>query len=73
MIIMAFILDGNSGIGAHGWSDLGYMICLRNLFRLRAVTYINIFFQIICFPSNVRTVFGVTILYKYHASNDDDN
>ena len=32
------ILDGYSEIAAHVWSDLCYLICLKNLFRWRAVT-----------------------------------
>ena len=27
------VLDGNSGIGAHVWSDLGYWTCFRHLYR----------------------------------------
>ena len=38
------ILDGNSEIGAHVWSDLGCLICLNNLFRLKVVTNL-IFFR----------------------------
>ena len=30
---MVLILDGNSEIGAHVWRNLGYLICLRQLFR----------------------------------------
>ena len=26
---MVLVLDGNSEIGAHVWSDLDYLICLR--------------------------------------------
>ena len=38
------ILDGNLEIGAHGLSDLDYLICLRHLFILRAVIYFPISF-----------------------------
>ena len=38
---MILILDGNSEIGAPVRSD--YLICLRHLFRSRAVTYHNIY------------------------------
>ena len=35
---MVLILDGNSEIGAHLSSNLCYLICVRHLFRSRAVT-----------------------------------
>ena len=34
---MALILDDNSEIGAHVARHLGYLICLRHLFRSKAV------------------------------------
>ena len=34
---MVVILDGIFKIGARVWSDLGYLICLRHLFRSRIV------------------------------------
>ena len=37
---MLLVLDGNSEIGANVWSYLGRLICLRHLFRWRAVTQI---------------------------------
>ena len=36
-----FIIDGNTEIGTHVWSNLGYLIWLRVLFRLRAVTILR--------------------------------
>ena len=35
---MVLKLDGYLVIGAHVKSDIGYLICSRHLFRLRAVT-----------------------------------
>ena len=32
------VLGGNLEIGEHLWSDIGYIICLRHLFRSRAFT-----------------------------------
>ena len=40
---MVLILDGNSARGAHNCSDLGYLICIRRLFRSRADT--NLFLK----------------------------
>ena len=34
---MVLILDGSSEMGAHVWSGIGNLICLRHLFRARAV------------------------------------
>ena len=55
---IVLILDSNSGIGTHVRSDLGYLICLRHLFRSRAVT--NLIFLSLentYFPSCVRNMF----------------
>ena len=41
---MVLILDGNSEIGAHVWSNLCYLICLRHLIRSKTVT--NLIFPI---------------------------
>ena len=43
----AFLLlerAGNSYIVAQVWGNFGYLICLRHLFRSRAVTTLNKFF-----------------------------
>ena len=45
-VVLGFILDGDLEIGAHVWSDIGYLICSRHLFRSRAV--INHIFSFIC-------------------------
>ena len=37
-----YILDGHSEIVAHVWSELGYLICLRHSFSLRAVRNLNV-------------------------------
>jgi len=42
---MVLILNGNSEIGADVWIDLGYLICPRHLFKLRAVTDMKYFFS----------------------------
>ena len=66
---MVVILDGNSGIDAYVWSDLGHYICLRHLFRSKAVTnliFLNpkiTFFLHTCvtyfeLPSNITTTTG---------------
>jgi len=34
---MVLKINGNSEIGAHVWSDLGYLICLRHMFISRVV------------------------------------
>ena len=64
------ILDGYTEKGSHVWSNLGSLICLKHLFRSRAVTN-QIFSQKrhIYFPSWVRNMFWVTIWYKYHDIN----
>ena len=41
---MVLILVGNSGIGAHDLSVLGYLIRLRHLIRSRAVKNLILFF-----------------------------
>ena len=38
LFIMVLILDGNLEIGAHWRSNIYYLICLRQLIRLRAVS-----------------------------------
>ena len=38
LCFMVLILEVNSEIGVNVWSDLGYLIWLRRLFRSRAVT-----------------------------------
>ena len=42
--LMVLILAGNSEIGAHVWSDLGYLIDLFKAFVSKAVTNLNYFF-----------------------------
>ena len=66
MWIKVLILDGNSEIGAHERSNLRYMISFMHLIRSGAVT--NRIFQSekIYYPSYVRNMFWVMILYKYH-------
>ena len=54
---LVIILDGNSEIGAHLWSTLGYFICLRHLYGSRAV--LNLIFQILlhtCAPCSDRII-----------------
>ena len=46
--------------------DLGILICLRHLFRSRAVTYRKFSFENTFFPVCLRNMFRVTIKYKYH-------
>ena len=61
---MVFISDDNSEIGAHVWTNVGQMICLRLLVRLRQAK--------ICFFSSEKTnsyvgnMFWFTIWYKCH-------
>ena len=47
---MVLILSGYSEIGAHVWSPLGYLICLRHLFRSR--TDLVIVFQPFLIPAH---------------------
>ena len=52
VLIVILILDGNSEMGAHVWSNLGYQICLRHLytskvtnkesFQKKKIIYFNI-------------------------------
>ena len=43
---MVLILDGNSEIGTQVWSDFGYSICLRHLFRPGTVTNLIFFIRL---------------------------
>ena len=63
---MVLKLDGNSEVGAHTWRNLYYSICLRHLIRSRAFTNRMVFLRKYSFPSCVRIVFWVAIIYKYH-------
>ena len=42
---MELILDGNFEIKAQVLTDLGYLICIRHLFRSRGVTNLNLLFH----------------------------
>ena len=60
---MVLILDGYSEIGAQVRSDLGYLICLRHLFKSRTVTNLkesHIFLHTCAkcseLPSNISTM-----------------
>ena len=66
-LTMFLLLDGNSEICLHGRSDLGYLICLRHLFKLKAIKNLNNFLlkrtvllytSAVCseLPSNVSTM-----------------
>ena len=61
---MVLILDGNSEIGAQLSRDQRYWICSRQLIRVRAFT--NRFFssEKTYFPSCMRNLFWITILYS---------
>ena len=41
VLFMVLILDSQLEIGAHVYSDLGYLICLRHSFSSRAHTKLN--------------------------------
>ena len=66
IIAMVFKYDGSSNKCAQLWSDLGYLICLRQLIRSRAITYLTFFQKRAIFlhtcaacselPSNIRTM-----------------
>ena len=47
---MVFIFDSNSEIGAHVRSNLGYLICLLNLYISRAVKDLFYSSEKTCFP-----------------------
>ena len=49
--------DGNSEKGAHVWSDLGSLICLRHLFRSRAVTDKTFYSYMTYFPPYVHNMY----------------
>ena len=34
---MVLLIDGNSEIDAHVWSEISFLVCLRRLFRSTAV------------------------------------
>ena len=69
VMTMVLILEGNSEIGAHLWSDLGYLIWSRHFFRSRADL---IFFKNkIYLPSHLSIIFQVTIQYEYAMINYD--
>ena len=66
------VLDGNSEMGAHVWSDLGYLICYRHVCRARAGSLLQerLIFLHTCatgsvLPSNTRIM--RTILGALHA------
>ena len=65
---MVFILHGNSDIGAHVWSNTGYLICLRHLIRSRAVTNRIFFSEKTYLPSNVSTMTATVIYYVQWSS-----
>ena len=46
---MVVILDDNSEKSVHLWSNLGYVICLRHLFRSSAVTNLSLYFRSVLF------------------------
>ena len=51
-IVMVLILDGNSEIGAHVWSEIGAKICLRHLFRSTAVAGLkSLLNRPVCLPT----------------------
>ena len=54
---MVPILDGDSEIGAHVWRDLGYLICLRHLFRSTAFTNITFFLWKDIYMRNIVTYY----------------
>ena len=48
------------------WRDLDYLICLRHLLRLRAVTLLNYFHLRPISFHMLRNMFWVTSLYKFY-------
>ena len=55
---MFLILDGNTEIGAHVWSDLSFLICVRYLSRSRTDTNLMLSSsEKNHFPSYVRNLF----------------
>ena len=39
-VFMVLVLDGHLEIGARVWIDLGYLICVRRLFRSRGIKHL---------------------------------
>ena len=46
---MILLLDSNSEIGAHVWSEIGNLICLRYLSRSKAVVNLKCTLRNTCF------------------------
>ena len=76
LLLSPWYFNGNSEIGAPVWSDLGYLICLRHLFRSRVVTHLKLISGKTCFlhkcakcsefSSNINTIF---IYWYVHIKN----
>ena len=62
---MLLTTEGNSEIGVHMRSNSVNLICLRRLFRSKAVA--NLIYLKTSFPVHVRNVLWGAIKYKYHA------
>ena len=62
-VVLGFILDGDLEIGAHVWSDIGYLICSRHLTIPRTVINLGFFRKDLhtcatcsLLPSNINTM-----------------
>ena len=58
---MVLVLDGNSEIGAHVWSDLDYLICLRLVYIEGRHKPDLVLSEKTYFPSYVRSMLWVTL------------
>ena len=58
---MVLRLDGNSEIGAHTWSNFGYLICLRRLFRSKAAKNL-IFSKMNYLPSDLLSNIDILVV-----------
>ena len=66
LVPMVLLLDFNTEIGALVSSNFCYLICIRHLVTKKSGNKLDFFLSITtCFPTCVRNMFWVTILYKY--------
>ena len=69
-IAMVLVLDGNVEIGAHVWSEISNLICLRHLFISRAVANLKsvsrkvLFSPIFIFRKKTRFKFRCFVIYN---------
>ena len=75
---MVFMLDGNSKKSARLWSDLGYLLCSRHLFRSVKVTNLNFIsgkfrFYSACYNLPFQTGRNVIVVYRWCIAWEKEN